>query len=231
MACQNTPPPPASYEHLIDPERDADNSLRIALLAATTIHLAVFFITWPTIARTEPPVPHQDREVFLLEPVVFDLTPPKIEQPRPEVPRDAIPKPLPFEPTIIRENDETVEENETPPIAIPVTIEPAAPPEVVSGPTTVRVGVEIEAPRVIHRVEPRYTETARKICVEGVVVLSLLINTDGRVTDVTVLRGLPFGLTENAVSAAQQWRFEPCTFNGNPVSVRYTLTIQFRIAS
>ncbi len=138
---------------------------------------------------------------------------------------------MPFEPTIVREEDETVEESETQPIAIPVTIEPPPPPEVVSGPTTVRVGVEIEAPRVIHRVEPRYTETARKICVEGVVVLSLLIDTDGRVADITVLRGLPFGLTENAVSAARQWQFEPCTFNGNPVNVRYTLTVRFRIAS
>ena len=62
-------------------------------------------------------------------------------------------------------------------------------------------------------------------------VLSLLIDTNGRVTDVSVLRGLRFGLTENAVSAARQWLFEPCIYNEKPVSVCMTLTVHFRIAS
>jgi TonB family protein len=58
-----------------------------------------------------------------------------------------------------------------------------------------------------------------------------LIDTEGRVANINVLRGLPFGLTENAVSAARQWLFEPCTLNGDPVSVRMTLTVRFNIAS
>jgi hypothetical protein len=79
MANDKTPSHPASCENLFDPEPDAGNCLRLGLLAAAAIHFAIFAITWPTMARTEPIAPHQNPDVFLLETVVFDLTPPKME--------------------------------------------------------------------------------------------------------------------------------------------------------
>jgi protein TonB len=91
--------------------------------------------------------------------------------------------------------------------------------------------IDVKPPAAIRRVEPRYTGTARKVGIEGTVVLSLLIDTDGRVTDITVLRSLPFGLSQNAVEAVRQWLFEPCTFNGEPVRVRHALSVVFRLES
>ena len=91
------------------------------------------------------------------------------------------------------------------------------------------VGVDIEAPRVIEKIEPRYTETARRAGVQGAVILDLVIDTAGRVESVTVLRGLPLGLTKSAVEAVEQWRFEPSVYNNHPVSVRYILTVHFHL--
>lgn len=230
MASQNTSPHPASYEHLINPERDADNCLRLALLAAVAIHLAVFAMTWPTFSQQKPAASR--RMIVCRFPVVKYREPPPLDQRISTTPRRIpIPDPDPLGPELM--TDEVAEMYDDPPSEDYVRVIPDPPPiaHATDTRTVVDAGIDIDPPRALHRVEPRYTEAARKIRFEGVVVLSLLIDTNGQVTDVTVLRGLPFGLTENAVSAARQWRFEPCSFNGNPVSVRYTLTIQFRIAS
>ncbi len=230
MMSDNSPSHPASCEHLFDPERDAGNCLRLGLLAATTIHLAVVAVTWPTLVGPEPEsTPQRTHDYVLLQPVHFKTSRPLIDIPKltgRSVPARGPETEYP-EPIVEREIE--ISPAEERPTTVPVLSEP--PPPVTTVPEVVDAYVDVDPPRVLHRVEPRYTETARKIRVEGVVVLSLLIDTGGRVADVTVLRGLPFGLTENAVSAARQWQFEPCTFNGDPVNVRYTLTVRFRIAS
>ncbi len=221
---------PASCEHLFDTEHDSRSSLHLALLAAAAIHVAAFAITWPTFAQHRAAAPR--RIIVCRFPVVKYREPPPLNQRFNTPPRRIpIPDPDPLGPELI--TDEVAEIYDDPPSDDYVRFIPVPPPiaHVTDTRTVVDAGIDVDPPRALRRVEPRYTEAARKIRFEGVVVLSLLIDTNGRVTDVTVLRGLPFGLTENAVSAAQQWRFEPCTFNGNPVSVRYTLTIQFRIAS
>jgi len=230
MANRYPPPRPASYEHLINPERDADNSLRLALLAAVAIHLAVFAITWPTLCQQKAAAPR--RMIVCRFPVVKYREPPPLDRRITTPPRRIfIPDPDPLGAELI--TNEVAETYDDPPSEDYVRVIPAPPPiaHATDTRTVVDAGIDIDPPTALYRVNPRYTEAARKIRFEGVVVLSLLIDTNGQVTGITVLRGLPFGLTENAVSAAQQWRFEPCTFNGNPVSVRYTLTIQFRIAS
>jgi len=49
------------------------------------------------------------------------------------------------------------------------------------------------------------------------------------VTNVRVLKGLPMGLDQAAVDAVKNWRFRPATLNGRPVSVYYSLTVNFRL--
>lgn len=230
MAKNNIPAHTASYEHLFVPDHNSGDSFRLGLLAALMIHVVIFAITWPTFARTQDV--RQTRVIACrLQPVKF-VEPPPPEQ-RFTVPprRVPIPDPDPQGPEpIIRSEPEAA------PIDFPKEVLPffpEAPPteEESAIPGVFRAGIEVEPPRTLHRVEPLYTETARKIRFEGAVILSLLIDTKGRVADVTVLRGLPFGLTESAVAAASQWLFEPCTFNDKPVSVRMTLTVRFSIAS
>ena len=104
----------------------------------------------------------------------------------------------------------------------------APPPEVVEQ-TTVFAGVDIDEPKIIHKVKPRYTEPARYAGIKGAVILDLIIDTEGRVESVQVLRGLPLGLTKNAVDAVKQWQFEASKYKGHPVSVRYILTVHFNL--
>jgi len=92
-----------------------------------------------------------------------------------------------------------------------------------------RVGGSVKAPVPIQRVEPGYTESARRERTEGVVILEAIIDTDGNVHDVSVLKALPNGLDEEAIKAVRQWKFKPGTKDDKPVPVIFTLTIKFRL--
>src|SRR5262249_13940345 len=74
-------------------------------------------------------------------------------------------------------------------------------------------------PTVLQRVEPQYSEVARKARYEGTVVLEVIIRKDGTVDIQRIVRSLGFGLDENAIQALKQWRFRPGMCNGVPVDV------------
>jgi protein TonB len=101
--------------------------------------------------------------------------------------------------------------------------------EVPSGP--LHVGGDVKAPIAINRVQPEYTETARKARVAGVVVLEAIINKNGTVEQVRVLKGLPMGLSERAEEAVKAWHFKPGTLGGQPVDVIFSLTVNFKLDS
>ena len=88
---------------------------------------------------------------------------------------------------------------------------------------------EVKAPRAIRKQPPKYTEAARQERIQGLVILRLVIDETGKVTDIEVLKGLPYGLTETAIAAVERWEFEPATHQGEPVSVLYNITINFRL--
>jgi TonB family protein len=91
-----------------------------------------------------------------------------------------------------------------------------------------RVGGDVKAPVVIKRVEPQYTEMAKRDRIAGIAILEILITRDGDVREATVLKGLPGGLSESAVDAVKQWKFRPGTLNGEPVDVLFNITVNFR---
>jgi protein TonB len=99
--------------------------------------------------------------------------------------------------------------------------------EAPSGP--LRVGGDVKAPIALNRVQPEYTETARKGRISGVVVLEAIINKDGTVEQVRVLKGLPMGLSEKAEEAVKGWKFKPGTLGGQPVDVIFSLTVNFKL--
>jgi TonB family protein len=84
-------------------------------------------------------------------------------------------------------------------------------------------------PVKVHDVAPEYTELAREARIQGVVILQTAIDQDGHVVDVKVLKGLHMGLTEAAVDAVKQWKFEPATIDGEPIPVSYNVTVNFRL--
>ncbi|MEL7059314.1 MAG: energy transducer TonB, partial [Acidobacteriota bacterium] len=75
--------------------------------------------------------------------------------------------------------------------------------------------------------DPPYTESARQTRTQGVVILSAIIDGEGNVRNLEAVKGLPGGLTESALETVAQWKFEPALRAGEPVAVRYYITIGF----
>jgi len=92
-----------------------------------------------------------------------------------------------------------------------------------------RVGGGVSPPSVITRVEPQYSEEARKARYQGTVVLEAIVRRDGTVDIQRVVRSLGFGLDENAIQALKQWRFRPGTRNGVPVDVSLNIEVNFNL--
>lgn len=86
-------------------------------------------------------------------------------------------------------------------------------------------------PVKVHDVAPEYTELARAARLQGVVILQTAIDQEGNVVDVDVLKGLHMGLTEAAVDAVKQWKFEPAKIDGKPIPVSYNVTVNFRLGN
>jgi TonB family protein len=85
-------------------------------------------------------------------------------------------------------------------------------------------------PRQVWSPKPEYSEEARRMRLEGTVVVRCVINAEGSPHNCRVDEPLGLGLDENAVAAVSGWRFEPGTKDGKPVSVESRFAIQFRIA-
>ncbi|HEX2522682.1 MAG TPA: energy transducer TonB, partial [Terriglobia bacterium] len=92
-----------------------------------------------------------------------------------------------------------------------------------------RVGGGVSAPIVVYRIEPNYSEDARRARYQGSVVLSAIVRKDGSIQILKVVRGLGLGLDENAVEALRQWKFRPGTRSGEPVDVALNIEINFAL--
>ena len=92
----------------------------------------------------------------------------------------------------------------------------------------VRVGGEIKEPRKTKNVAPVYPPVAQAAGVQGVVILEVVIDTDGKVKDARVLRPQP-SLSEAAVAAVRQGEYEPTLLNGAAVPVIMTVTVTFSV--
>ncbi len=92
-----------------------------------------------------------------------------------------------------------------------------------------RVGGGVTSPVPVYKIEPEYSEEARKAKYQGTVVLSVIIDPTGKPTNLKVLRPLGLGLDEKAIEAVQKWRFRPGTKEGKPVAVYATIEVNFRL--
>ena len=91
------------------------------------------------------------------------------------------------------------------------------------------VGGDVRAPLLIHRVDPAYPDSARRIGLQGTVILEAIISATGEVEDVRVLRSAHPLLDASAVAAVERWRYRPATLNGRAVRVYLTVTAAFRL--
>jgi TonB family protein len=90
--------------------------------------------------------------------------------------------------------------------------------------------VETKA-RITEKPEPVYTREARRVGVQGSVVLKVLLLGDGKLDRIRVVRRVPYGLTENAIRAACEIKFKPAIKDGKPVAQWVTLEYGFRLAN
>jgi periplasmic protein TonB len=229
---QAAPRPDALPE--LQPEEDR-RLLRVSLAVAALVHLGLLFLPMPwtgAAAAPEPPPEVTGCRVITLRappPPPTDTTPPPAAPATPipvpewrveEAPADDAPPPLP---TPELPADVPVIYLDPPPPPAPPA--PAGPTE--KGPIYV-VGA-VEPPVAIHDPSPVYPETARQIRKGGLVIVQVVVEKDGTVTDVEVLKAEPFGLTEAAVDAVERWRFEPARLGGEPVAVYFQLTVRFTL--
>ena len=89
---------------------------------------------------------------------------------------------------------------------------------------------ELSEPKVIHKVNPRYPEEARKEKIQGVVVCEAIIDINGKVVDPKVLESAHDVLEQPTIDALEQWTFEPSrNSDGEAVDVLYEITIRYRL--
>jgi TonB family protein len=87
----------------------------------------------------------------------------------------------------------------------------------------------VTMPHIIHQTNPEYNDKARRAKIQGTVLLSLIVDLSGNPTMIKVCEGLGSGLDEKAVEAVQQWKFEPGTLHGKPVSGAVNVEVDFRL--
>jgi periplasmic protein TonB len=92
-------------------------------------------------------------------------------------------------------------------------------------------GNGVSLPRIIREVKPAYTSDAMRAKIQGAVLLQCTVRPDGSVNDIQILRSLDptFGLDQEAIKAARQWRFAPGTRMGQPVAVQITIELTFTL--
>lgn len=204
--------------------------LRAVVGVAITLHLALFLIHFPEQAGILPPQK---------PPITGTKVIPWVPPVRPPIPQTPT-APPPATHVIVPEadpTDETPVREESPsdsllPSDMPWTPLVSAPasPLMPSGVVNTGSVAGLTAPALVRRVEPAYPEDARRVGLEGRVVLRFTVDADGRVTDVQMLDGAPLpSMADAAQRAVLAWRYHPATLYGVPVSVYVTATVEFHI--
>jgi periplasmic protein TonB len=92
-----------------------------------------------------------------------------------------------------------------------------------------RAGGGVSGPVLLYKIEPEYSDEARKAKFQGTVVLYAEVNPSGRAVNVRIVRSLGLGLDEKAIDAVKKWKFRPGYKDGQPVTVAALIEINFRL--
>ncbi len=106
------------------------------------------------------------------------------------------------------------------------TVAGPPPPTIAQG--IVRVGGNVKPPELVERVQPEYPAVARAAHVEGTVVIDAVIDATGNVVSEHALSG-PGLLIPAALSAVEQWKYQPTYLNGKPVELAMQVTVSFNL--
>jgi TonB family protein len=93
-----------------------------------------------------------------------------------------------------------------------------------------RIGGEVQAPKIIEKVQPVYPEKAKAAGIDGTVILHALISKDGNPLSLRVMNNqIDPDLARAAVEAVSKWRYRPTLLNGEPVEVDTTVMVNFTL--
>jgi periplasmic protein TonB len=106
----------------------------------------------------------------------------------------------------------------SPPVVSPVVAAPA----VSNAPVVI-------PPKLLKRVEPKYTSYAQSHKIQGTVGLTFYVTPNGNVRTIKVIHHLETDLDRNAIEALSHWRYSPGTVDGRPATVRMREDIEFRL--
>jgi TonB family protein len=107
--------------------------------------------------------------------------------------------------------------------AVPAKAAQAAQPAV----EAVSLTDDITPPKLREVATPEYTAEAKKKKIEGSVTLLIVVDKKGEVTNAKVIKGLGYGLDENAVVAVKEWRYKPAEKDGEPIAVKMEVSVDF----
>jgi protein TonB len=110
-----------------------------------------------------------------------------------------------------------------------VPIPPAFVPPPARSAVPVRVSGPIKIPDLLHRVEPAYSAIAAASRISGVVIIEAIVDVNGSIESVKVLRGRGPLLDNAAIEALKQWRYAPLVLAGVPTPFAVTVTFHFSI--
>ena len=107
----------------------------------------------------------------------------------------------------------------------------STPPGTMVGPKApdINSGGDLIAPRLIYKIEPDYTPDAQNRRVQGTVVLYAEVRPNGTADNIRIIKSIDTELDRNAIQAVRQWRFEPGTKSGQPVTVAANVEVNFRL--
>ena len=94
----------------------------------------------------------------------------------------------------------------------------------------VRISQGVTQGLLIYRIEPTYPPLAQQARIQGVVVMTALIDKGGNIQRLQVVSGHPL-LAPAAIEAVKQWRYKPFVLNGQPLEVETTVTVNFHLRS
>jgi len=87
----------------------------------------------------------------------------------------------------------------------------------------------ITQPVLLWKIEPEYTDEARRAKVQGTVILHIEVDTRGQAQNITVRQSLGLGLDERAIEAVRRWRFRPGYRDGKPWVTAAMVQVNFRL--
>lgn len=215
------------------PEEDR-RVLRRCFLGAALAHALLLLLPmpWNGVAAAPEPPPRVVHRMSLVPPPLpppedGPVEPQPVDSPTPiPVPEWAVDEPPPDRAPLPTPDLEALAEF---PVMLPVGPGPPPPPQPQATDDPVHVLGAVVPPETLFAPQPAYPHAARHLGRPGTVVLQATIDREGRVTDLEVLRGEPFGMTEAALEAVRRWRFRPATLEGRPVAVYYHLTVRFQV--